>query len=173
MFRIWIASGWLLHQAENPTVWISVCLMGSMRLPAWKRHHFDMRCAPLDTGSADTGKCHKGNKPPSLAVHSAPAPARTPFPGAAAGLRAPQPAWLQQHFRRTQREVWVEGPQLPPRTQPPWWIDLNDEGTQTVWYALFLSINCPHVLWSLYRRYCSLSSSKLYFTLLPFLLFIL
>lgn len=173
MFRIWIASGWLLHQAENPTVWISVCLMGSMRLPAWKRHHFDMRCAPLDTGSADTGKCHKGNKPPSLAVHSAPAPARTPFPGAAAGPRAPQPAWLQQHFRRTQREVWVEGPQLPPRTQPPWWIDLNDEGTQTVWYALFLSINCPHVLWSLYRRYCSLSSSKLYFTLLPFLLFIL
>lgn len=146
-----------LHAApslETSPLWHAVCSSWH-----WQRWHWEMpqrQQAPLL----------------SRALCPPPPPA-PPLPGAAAGPRAPQPAWLRPHFRRTQREVWVEGPQLPPRTQPPWWIDLNDEGTQTVWYALFLSINCPHVLWSLYRRYCSLSSSKLYFTLLPFLLFIL
>lgn len=131
MFRIWIASGWLLHQAENPTVWISVCLMGSMRLPAWKRHHFDMRCAPLDTGSADTGKCHKGNKPPSLAVHSAPAPARTPFPRRCC-RSAGSPACLVTAALQTHTEGSVGGgaPAASPDAAsmmnwPEWWGHTN------------------------------------------------
>lgn len=77
-----------------------------------------------------------------------PCSARTPSPVLLVH-RAPQPACWHQ----TAIEGGWRGPQLPPWTQPPWWIDLNDEGTQTVWYALFLSINCPHALWSLYRRY--------------------
>lgn len=129
---LWVAPS----PSRKPTVWLSVCLMDSMRLPAWKRHHFDMWCAPHDTGSTDTGECHKGDKPPSLAVRFAPPP-----PGAAALppiLPPPPPRLLPIRglpslpgYGRTALQTHTEGsvgggaPAASIMNWPEWWGHTN------------------------------------------------
>lgn len=117
---LWVAP----PPSRKPTVWISVCLMDSMRLPAWKRHHFDMWCLLMTLAALTLGNATKATSPP-------PSPCTSPPPGAAHPRLPSLPSYgrtaLQTH---TEGSVGGRAPAASPDTAsimnwPEWWGHTN------------------------------------------------